>query len=308
MKILFMGSSVFAVPSLVALLESSHDVVGIVTQPDKPAGRGYELTPCPVAVLIQEKGRQPLKPKTLRSKKVEEHFKSLHADLFVVVAYGKILPKEILAIPPKGCINVHASLLPKYRGAAPIHWAIANGETETGVTTMYLSEEMDAGDIIYSSRTEIDACEKASDLHDRLAIFGAELLQKTVEAIEKGAAPRKPQHHSEATSAPILNKEDGKIDWTLSAEEIYNRVRAFTPWPGAFTFWGGKRLQLHEVAVVESQLEMEPGTVLHVGNELAVATGAGDLYLLEVQLEGKKRMSTIEFLRGHEIKSGTKLG
>ncbi|MBI4212262.1 MAG: methionyl-tRNA formyltransferase [Deltaproteobacteria bacterium] len=307
MKIVFMGSAAFAVPSLLALLESNHDIVEVVTQPDKPAGRGMQVHACPVAEIARERGIPLFQPAKIRSSDIIQHFEKLHADLFVVVAYGKLLPQALLDLPPKGCINVHASLLPKYRGAAPINWAVINGEHVTGVTTMYLSPEMDEGDIIMSISTKVDECITAEDLYTELSSQGAELLLKTVEAIENDSAPRTPQNQEDASYAPILTRENGHLDWKLSAQELYNRVRGLKPWPGAFTFIDGKRLTIHEAAPITTPVSAAPGTILSTDGQLSVATGDGQLYLLEVQLEGKKRMPTVDFLRGFKMNAGDRL-
>lgn len=308
MRILFMGSAAFAVPSLDALIRSKHRVIEVVAQPDKPAGRGMKITACPVAAYAAEHGIALYQPKGVRKPDVIDHFRKLSPDLIVIVAYGRILPKELLDIPPLGCVNVHSSLLPKYRGAAPINWAIANGETETGVTTMRVDEEMDAGDILMSANVKIGYDEDAVELHDRLAPLGAELLMKTIDAIERGTIKGIPQDHSEATFAPIIKKEDGRIDWTMGAREIHNRVRGFKPWPGASTSIGGKMLRIHGAKVGSIAAAGKPGEVIEAGKDLVVACGSGALELTQVQLEGKKKMSAADFLRGHRIEKGVMLG
>lgn len=305
MKILFMSSAEFALPSLASLLASDHQILGVVTQPDKPAGRGQHVTPCPAAHFAHENHLSLFQPESIKKSDTLDSLKKLDADLIVVVAYGKFLPQALRDLPPRGCINLHSSLLPKYRGAAPINWAIINGEKETGVTIMHVSEEMDAGDIIASCVTDIDPCETAPQLHDRLALLGADLLLDTIEAIEKGTATRTPQHHQHATFAPALTKDDGKVDWSSSAKTLYNRFRGMMPWPGTYTHMDGKILHLHEVAPRKSAHDTRPGTVLDTDKKLVVATGDGELYILEVQLEGKKRMPVTDFLRGHTIKKGS---
>lgn len=303
-----MGSAAFAVPSLDALIRSGHHVIEVVTQPDKPAGRGMKITACPVAACAAKHGLAPYQPKGVRKPDVIDHFKKLSPDLIVVVAYGKMLPREFLDIPPLGCVNVHSSLLPKYRGAAPINWAIVNGETETGVTTMRISEKMDAGDILLAEKVAIGADEDAVQLHDRLAPLGAELLLRTIDAIEAGTVKGIPQDHSKATPAPIIKKDDGRIDWAMGAREIYNRVRGFKPWPGTFTSIGGKMLRIHGAKVSSIAADGKPGGVIEAGGALVVACGSGALELTEVQLEGKKKMSAADFLRGHRIEKGVMLG
>jgi len=302
-----MGSAAFAVPSLAALLETKHEVVEVVAQPDKPAGRGQHVTSCPVARFAKEMGLALYQPGGVKKPERIEHFKKLAPDLIAVVAYGKILPPELLQIPPLGCVNVHSSLLPKYRGAAPMNWAIVNGETETGVTTMRISKDLDAGDILMAISTPLDECETAVELHDRLAPLGAELLIKTLAAIEDGSAKQTPQDHSSATYAPMIKKEDGHLDWTGSARDIYNRVRGFKPWPGAFAFLDGKNFRIHEAAAVDFDSGEKPGTIIENEGHLAVACGSGTLYLLEVQLEGKRPLGTADFLRGHKIEKGATL-
>lgn len=308
MKIVFMGSAAFAVPSLHKILESEHEVIAVITQPDKPAGRGLEITACPVAAFAREHNLFLFQPEKVRGNaEFIEKLKKLQADLFVVVAYGKILPKEVLDIPLKGCVNVHSSLLPKYRGPAPINWAIINGDTETGVTTMFMNEKMDEGDIIHYCTTSIDECETAQDLHDRLAILGSELLQQTLEAVAKNEAEPFAQPHHLQTYAPMLKREDGHINWQQPAKVVYNRFRGLTPWPGAFCFVDGKRLHIHEAAFVDEKHTEKPGSILSLDKAIVVACKTGKLYLLEVQLEGKKRMAVQDFLRGNPLTVGTLL-
>jgi methionyl-tRNA formyltransferase len=308
MKIVFMGSAAFAVPSLEALVRASHDIIEVVTQPDKPAGRGMRTRPCPVAEFARKNGLSLFQPPSVRKPAQIDHFKEIAPDLIVVVAYGKILPRELLDIPPRGCINVHASLLPKYRGAAPISWAIANGERETGVTTMFIGEELDSGDTLLSRATLIGDDETASQLHARLAAIGAELLVETIDGLAAGRIRAVPQDHSKATLAPLLRKDDGRIDWEMPARLIYNRVRAFTPWPGAFTAIGGRRLRIHSADVQNEAQRERPGTVIEAGERLCIACGRGVLELVEVQAEGGRRMSAADFLRGHRLAKGVVLG
>lgn len=307
MKLLFMGSAAFAVPSLEALCASGHDVLEVVAQPDKPAGRGMHLTACPAASAAQRLGLPLFQPKSVRGLEVIDHIRALEPELIAVVAYGKILPRELLEIPPRGCVNVHASLLPKYRGAAPIAWAIANGETETGVTTQRIAEELDAGDVLLCARTPIDAAETAAELHDRLAPMGAGLLLKTIEGIERGSIQPVPQDPAQATFAPIIRKGDGRIDWSQPAATIFNRIRAFTPWPGSYASLFGKKLKVIRAEPRGQGPCAPPGTVVEGGGHLAVACGEGVLYLLEVQLEGKRKTSAADFLRGHQVPVGARL-
>ncbi|MFA5812277.1 MAG: methionyl-tRNA formyltransferase, partial [bacterium] len=239
---------------------------------------------------------------------VIEHFRGLAPDLLVIVAYGKILPRALIDIPRLGSINVHASLLPKYRGAAPINWAIANGERETGVTTMYINEGLDAGDMLLSASTPIGSEETALELHDRLATIGAALLTETVKKIEAGKIEPVPQDHSKATFAPILKKKDGRIDWQMPAFAIANRVRGFSPWPGTFTSLNQKTVRVHKAQAAEISHCEKPGTVIEATNALTVACGRGALCILELQSEGGRRMPATDFLRGHKIAVGTKFG
>jgi len=304
-----MGSSSFAIPSLEMLISWEHEIALVVCQPDKPAGRGLLLHPCPVALFATAKGLPLFQPRVLKDSAAVSNLKRWNPDLIIVVAYGKILPKEILDLPGRGCINVHASLLPKYRGAAPINWAITNGEKTTGVTTMMINERMDAGDILLQEITPIGPQETSADLHTRLADIGAKLLIKTVEGIQKREIVAKPQDETLATYAPILKKEDGIINWSLSAHNISCLIRGMQPWPVAHTFFEGKMLKIFEARILEeNSSSSSPGTVVTSENQLAVATGQGTLYLDEVQLEGKKRMQINAFLRGHHIAIGTILG
>ncbi len=308
MKLIFMGSGGFAVPCLKALIESSHEILDVVCQPDKPAGRGLKLTACPVALAAREEGLGLFQPASLKNAEAYQHMAALNPDLIVVVAYGKILPKNILDLSPRGCVNVHASLLPKYRGAAPINWAIVNGETKTGVTTMFINEKMDEGDLLLSCEIPIDELDTAPQLEGRLEILGADLLLHTLKGVEAGTIPRTPQDGELATYAPIIKKIDGLIDWTKSAREIGRRVRGFLPWPVAFTSLDGKMLKIYEAHVSDEKCDVAPGTVINAHKYLSVATGKGVLYILEAQLEGKKRMVSEALLCGHKINAGTRLG
>jgi methionyl-tRNA formyltransferase len=304
LKIVFMGSAPFAVPCLDALVESPHDVIEVVTQPCKPAGRGMHMRACAVAEYAKEKGLPLYQPKGVRGPEPIEHFRALNPDLMVVVAYGKILPKELIEIPRMGCINVHASLLPKYRGAAPINWAIAEGERETGVTTLFINEELDAGDMLLAASTPIDEVENASLLHDRLASMGADLLIRTIDGLIDGSVKPTPQDHSKATHAPLMKKDDGHVDWSMSSQRIYDRIRAFTPWPGSFATIGGKKIRVHEAAPIEIDHGKAPGTILECSDHMTVACGEGALCILELQLEGGRRMPACDFLHGHKLKEG----
>lgn len=307
MRIIFMGSANFAVPSLEQLVESEYDVIEVVCQPDKPAGRGRQITACPVAEYSREHEMSLYQPESLRRHEAFEHIQDLSPDMIVVVAYGKLLPAEILELPQMGCINLHASLLPKYRGAAPINWAIINGEEETGVTTMYMNEKMDEGDILLARSVDIDELDNAIEVEERLQQLGARLLLETIKDLEKGELKGMPQDHSLATYAPILSKKDGLIDWSQSARAIANRVRGLLPWPVAFTHVDGKMLKIFEAHAGNEPCDLEPGTVIRSDEHLAIATGEGVIYPIEVQVEGKKRMKCEDMLRGCPIKAGTRL-
>lgn len=303
-----MGSAKFAVPSLEKLALSSHEIPLVVTQPDSPAGRGMHVLGCPLAQRAKGLGLELFQPKSVKTPEAIERLKIPKPDIIVVVAYGKILPKELLAIPRHGSVNLHASLLPKYRGAAPINWAIANGEIETGVTTQKISSELDAGDVLMSQKTQIGPKENAAELYERLSETGAELLLRTIALIESGGVNPKSQDPSQVSFAPLLRKEDGLIDWNMSSCEIFNRVRGFVPWPGAYTKLGGRIFRIHKAEYGKEDVSAPPGTVTKIGPELSVACGKGILYPTEVQIEGKRRMAVEEFLRGHKIQVGTILG
>jgi methionyl-tRNA formyltransferase len=281
-------------------------VVGVVTQPDREKGRGRKVVISPVKELALRHGLGPLQPEKAKEEGFQETLKGLQPDLYVVVAYGQILPKSVLSIPKYGAVNVHASLLPKYRGAAPIAWAILNGEEVTGVTTMVLDEGMDTGDILLQSEVPIGTEETCKRLHDRLASSGARLLAETLEKMKKGDIRPILQDHSKATYAPPLKKEDGHIDWKKGAEEIDRRVRAFDPWPGAFTKCDDRLLRIYKGAAREKTPAGKPGSVVWVGSDfIEVETGKGAYLIKEVQLEGRRRMSIREFLSGHPVSIGT---
>jgi len=309
LRLIFMGTPEFAVPSLQALVRQGYQVAAVFTQPDRPAGRGQKLSPPPVKRLAQEYGLPVYQPEKLRAPEVVQLIRELKPEVIVVVAYGKIIPQEIIDIPPLGIINVHASLLPKYRGAAPIQWAIAEGETRTGVTTMRIDAGLDTGDILLARETEIEPEETAVELSERLARMGAELLIETLEGLRQGRIQPRPQDHRLATLAPMLKKEDGKIDWRWPAQKIHNRVRGFQPWPGAYTSFRGKTLHIWRARPTGESLGGPPGRLERRGNRLLVACGDGQaLELLEVQLEGRKRMDVAAFLCGHPVESGECLG
>lgn len=308
MKIIFMGTSAFAVASLATLHESHHEILLVVSQPDKPAGRGKVLTSPPVIERAKALGLPIEQPAKIKTPEFLDKLASLKPDCIAIVAYGKLLPKTILDLPPKGCVNLHSSLLPKYRGAAPINWAIMNGEKESGVTTMFINEEMDAGDILLTRSTPIKETDNAITLHDILAPMGAGLLLDTLNKIEEGSIKRTPQDHSKATFAPIMKKEDGLIKWKRSAKEIFDHIRGAQPWPAAYTHLDGKLLHVYDSSVIEGGTDAKPGEIIAVSDGIVVATGSGKLCLKEVQLEGKKRLSARDFLNGHKIKIGSQLG
>jgi methionyl-tRNA formyltransferase len=300
MRIVFMGSAELACPCLKALTDlERHAVIGVVTQPDRPKGRDLRPASSPVKILAQKLGVQVLQPLKIGEASAMAALREMRPDLIVVVAYGQILPKAVLDLPPQGCVNVHTSLLPRWRGAAPIQHAILNGDATTGVTTMYMDERMDTGDIIFQRAEPIRPDDTSASLHERLAALGAKLLVETVEAIADGQAPRTPQDNSRATYAPKLRKEDGRIDWKQPAVAIERQLRAFDPWPGAFTFWGDTMLKLWRAEVTDGR--GAPGEVL---SDFTVATGNGALRVLEAQSAGGKRMSAEDFLRGHRIFKG----
>lgn len=309
MRIVFMGTPDFAAASLKGLVESGHQVAAVITQTDKPKGRGKQVQAPPVKVMAQEYGLPVLQPASIKTGEFLEQLRAIDPQCLVVVAYGRILPTQILNLPPKGCINVHASLLPYYRGAAPIHWAVINGEGETGVTTMYMDEGMDTGDMILKRTLGIGPNDTVGQVHDELAKLGAELLVETLGLIAEDRAPRIPQDHSRATYAPLLRKEHEVIQWEQSSSHIHNHIRGMNPWPGAFTTWQGKVLKIWQSQIPQPMKAMAlPGTVLEMHSSgILVQTGSGQLLIKELQLQGSKRMEAEAFLRGKQIEPGTVL-
>ncbi len=307
MRILFMGTPDFAVPSVRALVKAGHTVCGAFTQPDKPKNRGMKLQPTPVKEFCLSNNIPVFQPTKLRDGTALAQIQELNPELIVVAAYGRILPDEILDYPEKGCINVHSSLLPQYRGAAPINWAILNGDSESGVTIMHMATELDAGDIISQVTTPIDPNETVEALHDRLAELGAKLLVDTVEQIENGTATRTPQNIEQVTFAPMLSRELSAMDWTRSARELHNQVRGLIPWPAAVTELGGVRCKVLATAVCEESVSLDPGTVVKADKKgLKIACGAGTvLEICELQPDGKKRMAASAFLMGRPIPEGS---
>ena len=301
-----MGTPAFAVPSLEGLAEAGHQLAGVFSQPDKPVGRHHnKLQPTPVKERALARGIPVYQPETLRDGTALTILQELAPELIVVAAYGRFLPDEILALPPKGCINVHSSLLPKYRGSAPINWAILNGEAETGVTIQRMVHDMDAGDILLQRSTPIGETEDAEQLYSRLADMGGELVVEAVAQIQAGTASYTPQDHTRATLAPMLSKAMSPVDWTRSAQEIFNQIRGLYPWPGASTdIITGEPVKLWRAQVVEKHTDAIPGTVIAAGKQ-GIDVACGELQhvlrILELQPPGKKRMSAADYLRGHPI-------
>lgn len=303
-----MGTPDFSVGTLEALIEAGHEVTLVVTQPDKPKGRGKAMQYTPVKETALAHGIEVYQPAKIREPECVEYLKKYEADIMVVVAFGQILTKEILDMPKYGCVNVHASLLPKYRGAAPIQWAVINGEKVSGVTTMRMDEGIDTGDMILKEEVELDSEETGGSLFERLAKTGAELCVKTLTAIEDGTATYTPQDNAQATHTKMIKKQLGEIDFTKPAEEIERLIRGLNPWPSAYTHWNGKTLKIWKASVVGKESGKEPGTIEVGKNTIAVQTGKGMLQLEEIQLEGKKRMQTDAFLRGVSLETGMLLG
>jgi methionyl-tRNA formyltransferase len=313
MRIVFIGTGEIGVPTLRALLNSEHEVVGIVTQPDKPVGREQRIEPPPIKKAIPRSGGFPaadgnstagkpsfleiLQPAKIKEPHAIESIRGLTPDVIVVMAYGQILPRDVLEIPRFACLNLHASLLPRWRGAAPIQAAIAAGDRETGITVMYMDEGLDTGDMLLQRRAEILPQDTGGSLHDRLAQLAPETLLESLRLLGAGNAPRIPQDNASATYAPKLKREHGHIDWFESAEAIERKIRAYNPWPGASMRIDRQNLKIFSASVVD--LNGQPGEILHSEKELIVATGKGALSLAEVQLEGRRQMSAAEFLRGH---------
>lgn len=305
MRIVFMGTPDFAVPSLEALIAAGHEVCGVFSQPDKPVGRHQnKLKPTPVKECALAHDIPVFQPAGLRDGEALAQLKELAPELIVVAAYGRLLPDEILALPPKGCINVHSSLLPKYRGSAPIHWAVVNGDKETGVTIMDVVTELDGGDILAQVSTPIDPDETVETVHDRLAALGGELLVKTVAQIGDGTVKRVPQDPARVTYAPMLSRALSPIDWTQSARAIHNKVRGLNPWPATSTdVISGDTVKIYRSAVLDKTVSAQPGTIVAAGKEgIDIACGDGQvLRVLELQAPGSRRMAAADYLRGHPL-------
>ena len=312
MKVIFMGTPDFSVGTLEALVEAGHEVVLAVTQPDKPKGRGKEMQFTPVKECALKHGIPVYQPKRVREMECIEELKKYEADVCVVIEFGQILPKEILEMTPYGCINVHASLLPKYRGAAPVQWAVIDGEKVSGVTTMKMDEGLDTGDMLEKVEVELNEKETGGSLHDKLADIGAKLLVHTLGELEKGTLNPEKQGESPTAYARMLDKKLGKIDWSKPAFEIERLIRGLNPWPSAYTDWNGKTMKIWEADVIsqeEGAEKKEPGTIVQVTRKaFYVQTGDGLLQISALQIPGKKRMETDAFLRGYQVKTGEKLG
>jgi methionyl-tRNA formyltransferase len=302
-----MGTPDFACPTLQRLIERKENLVAVVTQPDRPKGRGQKLMPTPVKELAEQNGIPVYQPLKVRNPEFVDIIRELRPDIIVVVAFGQILPKALLDIPPLGCINVHASLLPRYRGAAPLNWCIINGETETGVTTMLMDVGLDTGDMLLMEKTPLDENEDIQSLHDRMAVMGADLLACTVDRLSAGDLNPQPQNNAESCYAPMLKKEDGIINWNADARTIHNQVRGLAVWPGASTIIDGQVLKIFRTRVGDGL--GKPGTVLQAAKgTFEVACQTGSLFLQELQLAGKKRLDCASFLAGYQVSVGAQLG
>lgn len=308
MKILFMGTPDFASASLQALIDAGFEIVGAVSQPDKPKGRGHKLQPTEVKLTAEKAGIKVYQPETLKNESLLPVLDELKPDLIVVTAYGKILPEYIINYPKYGCINVHASLLPKYRGAAPIQWAIINGESVTGVTTMKMDTGLDTGDMLLKAETQIGEYETAEELFDRLAKIGGELLVKTIKGLENNEIIPEPQNHSEHTYAPMISRETGKIDWSKTSREISKLICGMNSWPLAHTYYKGEPLKIITAKIAEGSGKCGEILSLDKGRGLKVATGDGAVYIETAQFAGSKRMNVEDYARGHEIEIGEILG
>lgn len=308
LNIVYMGTPDFAVPALESIISEGHNVQAVFAQPDKPAGRGYNLRKPPVKICAEKHGIAVYQPEKLRDSDAEAVIKQLNPDIIVVAAYGQILPESILKLPRLGCVNIHASLLPKLRGAAPIQWAIYNGDKVTGITTMKMAKGLDTGDILEQAETEIGENETADSLHDRLSALGAKIIISTLNKLENGSITPRPQG-DEFTYAPLIKKSMGEIDFSKTAREIYNMIRAFTPWPSAFTMLNGRRIKIVEAAVSDKTTKMPAGSVCFTDGAISAACGDGSVIdFLVIQPEGSGKMPADAFLRGHAVEIGAVLG
>lgn len=309
MRVIFMGTPDFSVGTLEALIQAGHQVVLAVTQPDKPKGRGGKMQFPPVKETALERGIPVFQPRKVREPENIEELRKYQADVIVVVAFGQILPREILELTPYGCINVHASLLPSYRGAAPIQWAVINGEKVSGVTTMQMDEGLDTGDMLLKTEVPLEPKETGGSLHDKLAAAGASLCVRTLKALEEGTVTPKKQGESPTAYASMLKKEMGEIFWEAPAISIERLIRGLNPWPSAYTGWQDKTMKIWEAEVLEEDSVQEPGTVVRVDKDgFLVQTGKGLLKVTALQIPGKKRMEADAFLRGYSMEPGEKLG
>ena len=310
MKVIFMGTPDFSVGTLEALIEAGHEVALVVTQPDKPKGRGAKMQYTPVKEVAVAHNIPVYQPKRIREPECIEELRKYNADIMVVIAFGQILPKEILEMTPYGCVNVHASLLPSYRGAAPIQWAVINGEKVSGVTTMQMNEGLDTGDMLLKVEIPLDEKETGGSLHDKLAEAGARLCVETLDALKAGTVTPEKQGDSPTAYAKMLDKHMGKIDWKMSAKEIERLIRGLNPWPSAYTRWNenDKGMKIWEAEVAEGQTDKAAGTVVEVAKDgFFVQTGDGLLKITALQIPGKKRMDAAAFLRGYQMETGTVL-
>ena len=305
-----MGTPDFAVPSLKALIDGGYNVVGVFCQPDRPKGRGHKLAACPVKETALAAGIPVYQPERIKREEGVAALRALEPDLCVTAAFGQLLSREILDIPPLGTVNVHSSLLPRHRGSAPINWSIIKGDQVTGVTTMFTDKGMDTGDILLMRETPIGAKENAGELSDRLSVMGAELLIETIRALENGTLVRTPQDHDQATYEPKMDKELGRINWCSNAQEIDWLVRGATPWPGAFTTLGDQAIKVFEVEILDGAASGEPGKIIAADakNGFVVSCGDHDMELKMIQMPGAKRMNAKDYLRGHMIETGVCLG
>jgi methionyl-tRNA formyltransferase len=307
--LVFMGTPEFALASLRGLIAAGAIIPLVVTQPDRPQGRGRKMVAPPVKLLAQAEGLPVYQPQEVKSGEAIERIAALDPTCIVVVAYGQLLPAEILAMPQLGTVNVHASLLPKYRGPAPIHWALIRGEERTGITTMLMDVGMDTGDILMQREMPIDPDDTAGSLHDRLAEEGASLLAETLDSLKKGTLKPRPQDDSQATYAPMLAKEDGEIDWNEEAEKVCYRIRGLDPWPGGFTVWKGKRLKLFGCKPLSVPTQARPGTVIAVEEGgVQVASGKGVVLIKSLQLEGRRSLPVADFIRGYSLQVENRFG
>ena len=312
MRIVFMGTPDFSVPTLEALISSRHEVVGVVTQPDKPKGRGNAIQMSPVKECALQHEIPVYQPVRAREESFVEQMRALKPDVMVVIAFGQILNQELLDLPKFGCVNIHASLLPKYRGASPIQWAVINGDEETGITTMQMAAGMDTGDILETAVIKLDKKETGGSLFDRLSLMGGDLILSTLDKLEAGTIQAVPQDGAQATYVKKIPKSMGEIDWTMSAVAIERLVRGLNPWPSAYTHWNGKMLKIWEAEVLPQSADAkkgEPAEVLEADHDtFTIQTGDGVLKICSLQLEGKKRMDVASFLRGYPVEVGSRVG